>query len=154
MNNISSNNAEPIQRILLETLMYIGLSAEKAAEIWDEWTNWPDFGDGINPESDPDKGDDFVMPFIEFIIGHTIKSGRVRDATGDSDTEWRNCMDACGISVEAQEAIMDPHFTYLCRSNSCIHWARDTINIRYDVVDGVCSTEQRGHDQKDAPVAP
>jgi len=95
-----------------------------------------------------------VIPLIDFIIGHTTNSGRVCDATGDNDAEWRNCMDACGISVEAQEAIMDPHFIYLRQLNFCIHQTRDITNIGYGVVGGICSMEQRRREQKYAPVAP
>lgn len=35
MNTGSSNNALPMERISLETLIYLRLSAEKAADVWE-----------------------------------------------------------------------------------------------------------------------
>lgn len=93
------------------------------------------------------------MPFIEFVIGHTIVTGLGRDASGDEDAEWKDCMDACGISVETQDVIMDPHFAYLRRSNSCVYWARETINIRYAVLVSISYTRKYGKEQQHVPVA-
>jgi hypothetical protein len=39
---------------------------------------------GISRKSDQDN---LKMPFIEFIIGHTVENDRVSDATGDNDAE-------------------------------------------------------------------
>lgn len=63
-------------------------------------------------------------------------------------------MNVCGISVETQDAIMDPHFAYLRRSNSCVYWARETINIRYAVLVNISYTREHGKEQQDVPVAP
>lgn len=57
---------------------------------------------------------------------------RDKDAWGAlqlPDVEW--LVDVCGLSVDTQDAIMDPHFTYLRISNSCLSWVRDTIGMRY-----------------------
>lgn len=150
-----SNNALPMERISLETLQYIGFSAEKAADVWEDWTHFDDIPSPFIREGDPNTDDgSFQMPFIEFVIGHTIESGLVRDVSGDNDAEWKDCMDACGISVETQDAIMDPHFTYLRRSNSCFYWALETINIRYALLVNISFTRKCGKEQQHVPVAP
>ncbi|KAK0623970.1 hypothetical protein B0T14DRAFT_517332 [Immersiella caudata] len=109
-----------------ETLMHVGLSAEKAGELWQKWTNWPK--NGPRREVDPDDGGGLQVTFIDFIVGHMENKD---DATDDNDAQWRECMDGCGLSVDTQGAIMDPHFTYLRLSNSCLSWVRDTIEMRY-----------------------
>lgn len=63
-------------------------------------------------------------------------------------------MNVCGISVETQDAIIYPHFAYLRRSNSCVYWARETINIRYAVLVNISCTREHGKEQQDVPVAP
>ncbi|KAK3346948.1 hypothetical protein B0T25DRAFT_291512 [Lasiosphaeria hispida] len=108
-----------------ETLMHVGLSAENAGELWQKWTNWPQFGP--RREVDPDDGG-LQVTFIDFIVGHMENKD---DAADESDAQWRACMDACGLSVDTQDAIMDPHFTYLRLSSSCLSWVRDTIEMRY-----------------------
>lgn len=115
----------PAVLISWETLIYLGLSAEKAAQLWQEWNNWPDSGPGR--EVDADDGG-LQVPFLDFIIGHIEYTPDARD---ESDAQWWACMDACGLATETQDAIMDPHFTYLRLSNSCMHWVKDTIEMRY-----------------------
>lgn len=154
MNNDHSNNALPMERISLETLQYVGLSAEKATDVWEKWTHFDDIPSPFIREGDADTDNESdQMPFIEFVIGHTIVTGLVRDASGDEDAEWKDCMDACGISVETQDAIMDPHFAYLRRSNSCAYWARETINIRYAVLVNISYTRKHGKEHHHVPVA-
>ncbi|KAK0708417.1 hypothetical protein B0H67DRAFT_603407 [Lasiosphaeris hirsuta] len=109
-----------------ETLIHVGLSAERAGELWQKWTNWPQ--NGPRREADPDDGGGLQVTFIDFIVGHMENKN---DAADESDAQWRECMDACGLSVDAQDAIMDPHFTYLRLSSSCLSWVRDTIEMRY-----------------------
>lgn len=155
MNNDSSNNALPMEHISLQTLIYVGVSAEKVADVWERWTHFNDMGGPFIREGDSDTDiDSEQMPFIEFVIGHTVKSGLVGDASGDKDAEWRDGMNVCGISVETQDAIMDPHFAYLRRSNSCVYWARETINIRYAVLVNISYTREHGKEQQYVPVAP
>ncbi|CAI6312651.1 unnamed protein product [Periconia digitata] len=49
------------------TLIYIGLSSEKADEIWGKWTNWPRDSDA-DPirETDPDNGTISTKPNSEY----------------------------------------------------------------------------------------
>ncbi|GAB1311760.1 hypothetical protein MFIFM68171_01970 [Madurella fahalii] len=115
----------PAVLISWETLIYLGLSAGKAAQLWQEWSNWPD--SGPRREVDADDGG-LQVPFLDFIIGHIENNPDARD---ESDAQWRACMDACGLATDIQDAIMDPHFTYLRLSNSCLHWVKDTIEMRY-----------------------
>jgi hypothetical protein len=108
-----------------ETLIHIGLSEEKADELWDRWTNWP--ADGPRREVDSDDGG-LEVSFLDMVIG-SIESKR--DVLDDNDPQWRACMDACGIARNVQDAIMDHHFKYIRLSNSCLYWVLDTIEMRY-----------------------
>jgi hypothetical protein len=115
----------PVALISYETLVYVGLSEAKATELWSQWTNWP--AQGPRRETDPENGG-FVVTFKDFIIGSF--ENRV-DAASDSEQEWRTCPNECGIAVDVQNAIMDPRFTYLCMSQSCLYWVNDTVKMRY-----------------------
>ncbi|KAK4155550.1 hypothetical protein C8A00DRAFT_31595 [Chaetomidium leptoderma] len=108
-----------------ETLVYVGLSSSKSAEVWDRWANWPPHGPGR--ETDADDGG-LQVSFIDFIIGHIRNEP---DAADESDAQWRACLQACGIANDMQDAIMDPHFRYLRLSHSCLYWIRDTVEMRY-----------------------
>ncbi|KND87497.1 hypothetical protein TOPH_07846 [Tolypocladium ophioglossoides CBS 100239] len=109
----------PAVLISRETLVYVGLSEAKATELWDQWINWPASGPG-------DGG--LQVTFIDFITG-TLQN-QVNTAE-DDDLQWRARLNACGIAVNVQDAIMDPHFKYLRLSESCLFWAKDTIEMRY-----------------------
>ncbi|KAK3364302.1 hypothetical protein B0T25DRAFT_442534 [Lasiosphaeria hispida] len=112
----------PIVLISRETLIYVGLSDTKGDELWNRWLNFsPD--DASLRETD---GGD--LTFVDFILGY-YEYGP--DAVGDNDDAWYACLDTCGIASETQAALMDPHFAYLRRSQSCSYWVRDTIEMRY-----------------------
>lgn len=115
------------QIVSLETLIYVGLSIAKAEELWNRWTNWPPTSP--RRETDPDDGFGSTVTFLDFIIGCSVEN--TVDTVAEDDLEWRECLDACGINTATQDAIMDPKFRYVRRSNSCLHWARDTIEMRY-----------------------
>ncbi|PNY23805.1 Uncharacterized protein TCAP_06253 [Tolypocladium capitatum] len=115
----------PTVRISSETLIYVGLSEARAAELWSRWTNWPDSGPSRETDAD-DEG--LQVEFIDFITG--TLSNRVNTAE-DDDNQWRACLNAYGIAVDVQDAILDPHFKYLRLSESCLFWAKDTIEMRY-----------------------
>ena len=115
----------PTVLISRETLVYIGFSAAKAAEMWSEWTNWPAFGP--SRETDPEDGG-LQVTFIDFFTGAVEYRA---DTAEDNDVQWRACLDMCGISIDVQDAIMDPHFKYPRLSQSCLYWAKDTIEMRY-----------------------
>ncbi|OBT55280.1 hypothetical protein VE04_04408 [Pseudogymnoascus sp. 24MN13] len=103
--------------VSFETLIYVGLSITKAEVLWNRWTHWERGEYDPRRETDPDDGGLTVM-FDDFIVGWSV-TNRV-DAVGDNDDEWRDCLDACGINMPTQDAIMDPNFAHIRRSNSCL----------------------------------
>ncbi|KAI9742757.1 MAG: hypothetical protein M1818_003486 [Claussenomyces sp. TS43310] len=115
----------PVSLISYETLIYVGLSEAKATDLWSQWTNWP--AQGPRRETDPDDGG-LVVTFEDFIIG---SFANWVDAAEDNAQQWQACLNACGIAVDVQNAIMDPRFKYLCLSQSCIYWVNDTVKMRY-----------------------
>ncbi|KAI3316584.1 hypothetical protein HD806DRAFT_517201 [Xylariaceae sp. AK1471] len=131
--SVSSNDASAsgafavIPEVLIsrETLLYVGFSETKATELWDEWTNWPSFGP--RREIDADDGG-LQVDFVDFITG--TFDGRI-DAIEDSDSQWRACLHASGVDIPTQDAIMDVHFHDIRHSQSCLYWAKDTVQMRY-----------------------
>ncbi|KAM6533146.1 hypothetical protein FALCPG4_006160 [Fusarium falciforme] len=114
----------PDQLISQATIEYVGFSKTKANLIWNSWNNWP--STGPRRETDPDNSG-LQVTFLDFICGYISSSLD----TGSEDDEWINCMNTYGLSMEFQDAILDPLFKYLRLSDSCAEWAKDTIEIRY-----------------------
>lgn len=115
----------PEDLISHETLLHLGLSEGKATEIWHRWTNWPT--SGPRREIDADDGG-LQVTFIDYILGALENQ---IDVAEDDDAAWNACLSTCGIDVTVQGAIMDPAFKYVRLSKSCLHWARDTVEMRY-----------------------
>ncbi|KAJ4227186.1 hypothetical protein NW759_004555 [Fusarium solani] len=115
----------PDQLISQATLEYAGFSKTKANEIWNSWNNWP--STGPRRETDPDDSG-LQVTFLDFICGYISSS---LDTGSEDDDEWINCMNTYGLSMEFQDAILDPLFKYLRLSDSCAERAKDTIQIRY-----------------------
>ncbi|KAG7143430.1 hypothetical protein HYQ45_000394 [Verticillium longisporum] len=108
------------------TLVYLGFSEQKADALWAEWSDWPPTGP--RREVDADTGGGLTMTFLFFITG--TFSGN-RDVWDDDDQQWRDCLDAFGMSADVQTAIMDPLFKTLRLTQSCAFWAQDTVEMRY-----------------------
>ncbi|KAK3945749.1 hypothetical protein QBC46DRAFT_455040 [Diplogelasinospora grovesii] len=118
----------PAALVSRETLLYVGLSEAKATELWDRWINWPNTTCGPSRHGiDPDDGR-LQVTFDDMIIGSLENQA---DRAGLDDEQWRACLDACGISADLQDAIMDPIFKYLRLCESCLWWVKDTIRMRY-----------------------
>ncbi|QPH02149.1 hypothetical protein C2857_006355 [Epichloe festucae Fl1] len=110
------------------TLLYLGFTLKKANSIWNKWRNWP-----YPREIDDDDDDDDPagpMTFIEVILLQ-LEPADDCDTYYENDEEWYHFMDRCGINSELQTAIMDPRFTTIRLTNTCLYWLRDTIEIRY-----------------------
>jgi hypothetical protein len=117
----------PVVLISYETLVYVGLSEAKATELWSQWTNWPALGPPRETDLD-DARYPSAVTFKDFIIASFENQV---DAADDNAQQWRACLNACGIAVDVQDAIMDPRFKYLCLSQSCLYWVNDTVKMRY-----------------------
>lgn len=110
----------PSALISRATLCYLGFSELKVDEMWNEWSNWP------GREIDINTGD-LQGTFLAFILGHVKKE----NAYTDDDSEWRRCLDECGVSPSEQDKLMDPDFKEIRLSRSCVYWVTDTIEMRY-----------------------
>lgn len=110
----------PVSLISYETLIYVGLSEAKATELWTSWL-------AQGPRRETDVGG-LISTFKDFIVGSF--ENRV-DAISEDVQEWRACLNECGIAVDVQEAILDPDFEYICFSESCLYWVKDTFQMRY-----------------------
>ena len=58
----------------------------------------------------------------------------------ETDDEWKATLQRLGISDEAQEAILDPHFEYLRLSDSCDFWVKDTVQMRFAALSDIQRT--------------
>ena len=115
----------PVMIVSYDTLLYLGLSADKASHIWSEWTHWP--ATGPRREVDLESGG-IQVTFIDFI---TARLRNYEDVYEDNDYEWRQCLTLCGMCQSVQDAIMDPTFNLVRLTNSCVFWVRDTLLMRY-----------------------
>ncbi len=99
----------------LATLRYLGFTKEKAAEIWNEWTNIPS----------RDRND-----FFEHATNHLYDRQDHTDALDDSD-DWRAVMDHYGLRKEIQETILNPRFKDIRFTESARDWIFDTMRLRF-----------------------
>lgn len=116
----------PEQLISRETLDYVGFSTQMADKLWSGWTAWPSDGGPLR-ETDPDDGG-LCVTFIDYITSPFY--ARPYEEYGH-DGDWRRALQQFGLSAEVQDAILDPRFEYLRRSDSCASWAKDTVGMRY-----------------------
>ncbi|TQV91469.1 hypothetical protein V2A60_008885 [Cordyceps javanica] len=116
----------PTHIISRATLIHVGFTAAKAAEIWERWTNWPD--DSPPREIDPPSWA-APMTFIDFMSGAI---GELRDTWDTDNQKWIDCMNFYGMNREFQDAILDPVYDDHRLRETCATWIKDTIEIRYE----------------------
>lgn len=120
----------PDKLISEATLQHLGYRSEIAAHLWSRWVNWPP-GEVIR-ETDPDESGKLIMTFLDFAKGYAEGRGRQNDVTfEDTLEEWPAYLDACGINTETQTALMDPLYTNIRETGSCMFWILDTMELRY-----------------------
>lgn len=90
--------------------------------MWDRWV------DQASTSPSRDQGE-LSGAFLAFILAHTVEGGD--NAITEEDEDWWRCLDECGVDKGLQDDIMDPNFTYLRLSDSCLYWVKDTIEMRY-----------------------
>ncbi|KAI1140300.1 hypothetical protein F5Y05DRAFT_424226 [Hypoxylon sp. FL0543] len=118
------------------TLEYLGYTHDRATEIWREWTDWGGELQGLPIEELEDAED--AVPFIDFAVGHIASYG---DDTCDDDNHiWFTYMNAHGINIDTQEAIMDRVFDWVRTTESCHYWLEDTMHMRYRVLQEIQAT--------------
>lgn len=127
MSESNSENKPMLSSLISRaTLVYVGLTEEKAAELWNQWINWPKYG----PSRYWLDSDDGLQVTFHDICSQSL-NGQQHTCCGEDDSKWVDCMNAWGISKEMQEAIMDPAFECIRDTNSCIYWVENTIDMRY-----------------------
>ncbi|KAL2757826.1 hypothetical protein ACRALDRAFT_1068321 [Sodiomyces alcalophilus JCM 7366] len=120
-----SSISVPEDIISQATLEYIGYNDEMASHLWRKWAHWP-------PGEPVREVDDFYsgIRFIDFATGHL--SGHNVDTFSEDITEWMSCMETCGIARELQDAILDPVFDRVRKTETCVFWLADTMRMRYN----------------------
>jgi len=117
----------PTHLISRETLEHVGLSRAKGDEIWSRWS---EMVTAIN-NSDNNNNTNSTQqlpPFMDFVMGQVTRGGTLQDATNNNtEAEWRACLNACGVTPETKENIMDPWYHSLRLTQSCLYWVRDTL---------------------------
>ena len=126
----------PDQLISRATLEYVGFSDAKADALWSQWTNWP--FKGPSRETDGDRGG-LQMSFLEYM---TASFDQGEDTFSEDDEMWARVMDMFGLSTETQQSILDPAFRYIRLGNSCVYWAKDTVEMRYYGLLGIQRTSR------------
>lgn len=111
----------PDRLISRETLDYLGFNENAANVIWSRWSGW-----GPSPGREVDGG---PVTFESLLVTYVENTGK--DTVSDNDENWRQTMNAIGIKLSVQAAMMTP----LCRdvrlTESCKFWLLDTICAKY-----------------------
>ncbi|KAL6872961.1 hypothetical protein J3F83DRAFT_594552 [Trichoderma novae-zelandiae] len=110
------------------TIKYLGFNDEAAAYIW------ADVPEGLLRHMSTDADDWWTRSFIDLVIEYLYLSGQKLNTCDDDDWRWRQCMDRCGINRETRAAIMDPAFREIRRTQSCLYWLRDTMELRFQAL--------------------
>lgn len=133
----------PVFLVSVETIIFTGIDDDTAAEIWDKWTEY------INRHETPEFADDedVAICFEDFLL-KTFDN--VADVVGDNDEEWRTCLSQCGFIDLVQDIIMDPDYKHLRLGQSCLHWAKDTMEMRLEELEKI----QRSSRNRDEALSP
>ncbi|CAI6339539.1 unnamed protein product [Periconia digitata] len=92
----------------ITALEYVGLTPGAARVILENFEDAPDF--------------DYTLPVLEdYIVQHFALADNTRDP--------REAMTLCGINREIQDAILDPEFREVFKTQSVMHWVEDTIEM-------------------------
>ena len=124
----------PRHLVSWETLIYFGLSANKAEEIWNLWAHSQVL---VLAHDIPAPGirARFLPPaFLDFVLDCLVRKSGVPDAGAhDDDTKWYECLVACGIHPVIQMRFMDPAGAVERRQlGTCLDFVRVMIKARYD----------------------
>ncbi|KAF5659581.1 hypothetical protein FHETE_9365 [Fusarium heterosporum] len=121
--------AIPDQRISKATIKYIGFKQEKADRIWYQWENWPAM-------EFPHK---LEWAFLDYVLEYIDCS---RDVYEEEDSAWRDAMDSWGISLDLQDAILDPLFKEIREADTCAEWVKDSMRMRFRGLEVIRKTSQ------------
>lgn len=105
-----------------ETLVSVGYSDDMAVFLLNEYNNYM-----ANP-IDEVETEDIPDDFLDFILK---RLRRDEDTWSERRKDWRCTLNSYGMSSEFEAAMMDPAFDYLRTSESCRHWTKETITMRY-----------------------
>ena len=122
----------PDQIISKNTIAVVGFTDDKTEEIWYQWANRPVV----------DWAHRMEQVFLDYILEYVQYPKSVYDE--EVDTVWTEAMDGWGISVELQEAIMDPIFRAQRLDFTCNEVVKDSIIMRYE---GLWSVSGVSHDR-------
>lgn len=128
----------PDKLISRATLVYVGFSERKAAQLWASWIKW--LFDGFRPNIVHDIGG-LQMAFCDFVTNKPFRTNVDADEE-DNDQKWTDALNAYGMAAEFQRALLDPTFKSIRLTQSCCEWAKDTVEMRYTELENVQRASQ------------
>ncbi|KAF4122088.1 hypothetical protein GMORB2_7681 [Geosmithia morbida] len=120
----------PEELISPAALVFVGFTHQKAEELWAIWPDWPT-DVTLKPARDIDPTKDFGLLVAAFMDLMDCRLDVRPEDEPETLDEWEATLQRLGLSDEAREAILDPHFEYLRQSESCKFWAKDTARMRF-----------------------
>jgi hypothetical protein len=113
----------------LATLQYLGYTEWKAAELWAAWGALESLVEAEDVNSA------FLAHCLSplwSIRGEADDHGNT-DAFDDRD-DWRAVMSHWGVSMESQDAILDPEFCDIRLTESAAYWVCKTFELRWSTL--------------------
>ncbi|KXJ93397.1 hypothetical protein Micbo1qcDRAFT_203477 [Microdochium bolleyi] len=92
----------------------------RASELWESWTN---------RQRSSSVADKTILPWVLEQLGDFTGNDLVQD-----EGEWRQYMDAAGLTVDFQDRVWSPFFEWVRQNGTCKHWVVHTIESRYDTL--------------------
>lgn len=138
----------PDRLISLTTVLYVGFTPSVAMGIWERWSAEYGHTEGIDDEeiffsflTAPAAPADAVSvaahitaaasSAAEFAALPAAVAEVLTEDEAEDDADWFAVMTRCGVSSEIQTALMNPYFKYRRRRNTCGHWLRELIRVRF-----------------------
>ncbi|KAH0491137.1 hypothetical protein TgHK011_002579 [Trichoderma gracile] len=127
--------ALPMDLVSVDTLEYLGFNEETAEFIWNDRIKPLVRANAAKPNSH------LSEPFMYHIIDHVYDAGQVSNTCEDNKRLWHRCMSHCGLNRQTKMAIMDPIFNKIRRTQSCLDWVRNTIELRFKALQDLRAAE-------------
>ncbi|TFB00354.1 hypothetical protein CCMA1212_007843 [Trichoderma ghanense] len=137
----------PEDLVSMDTLIYLGFNEEVAHRLWQDRCKW------LVRAHATLISDQLNESFLGAITDHLYEDGLESNTCDDNDRAWHKCMNDCGLNWPTKRAIMDSLFKKTRLTQSCLHWVRDTIELRFKALQEVLAADAASEDQAAQPTS-
>ncbi|OTA04021.1 hypothetical protein A9Z42_0045580 [Trichoderma parareesei] len=115
----------PKDLVSIDTLEYLGFDEETAEFIWADRIKELVRAHATKPDGN------LSTAFMSQVVEHVYDFGHVSNTCDDNLRLWHQCLNHCGLDRQTKAAIMDPVFKKIRLTQTCLHWVRNTIELRF-----------------------